>query len=381
MRGILKINNERIAWQTTADVNFECEKCGYCCTATNVHLFKQDIERIQNKGHRDFYEPSQSGYRIKGSKTKKCIFLGEDNRCKIYEIRPFVCREYPFKIIFLNRNTAYIDILCSCKSIIKNNKNNIANNHIKNKKTNKKFYEDIAKLSFSINETFFDIKKEIDEIELKLNKGRWKNNVGELVYLDDLLDLYKTLSPEEKIDFKFFIKKFFNLFRSQIERETVYRVLDLDKDEFYIIANDKDNILIMNKNNEDIITKNNKNTNKKIIKLNSIKRKKFNRESQKIIIGYLKNYWDRKTTVMDFYFALENLKMEHKKVEVDELQREVLKRISLLLQFFILLISEYNNHKKVTKKDALETIFALDSTLFTPMETILPGLGKRFFDL
>ncbi len=361
MRGNIRIKDREIRWMTTfpGSIGFKCEKCGYCCTATDVHISKQDIIRVGEKADKGFIEPSQTGFRIKGTKNNRCMFLNEENICKIYENRPFVCRQYPFKVIFVG-DTAYIDTLFSCKSIIKN-KNIIRK--IKNKKSEKEkdFYEELIKNSS--NEKFFDIKKELDEIESKLNKKRWKNNIHELRYVSDLLELYRAISPEEKIDFEFFVGKFFGLFKDQLKKESVYMVLDLDTDEFYSISADDDNILI---------------NNKKIIKLKN--RKKFNRDSKDIIINYLENYLNRKTTVVDLYFAVEYLKKENKNIEIYELQREILKRILLLMEFFILIISEYNSHREITKKDALETIFAIDSTIFTPMGAILPGLGKGFFD-
>jgi Fe-S-cluster containining protein len=43
-------------------------------------------------------------------KSVPCMFLGEDNRCTVYEIRPKVCKEYPFlyKKGFLQRTMGVI---------------------------------------------------------------------------------------------------------------------------------------------------------------------------------------------------------------------------------------------------------------------------------
>lgn len=373
MDGRVTINGEKINWQTTfnGSLYFECEKCGYCCTATNVHLFKQDIEQIAELGYSGFYEPSQAGFRIKGTRTKKCLFLDSNNKCKIYENRPFVCREYPFKVVFLNKSTAFIDCLFSCKSIIKSYNREITgcNKTIKDqgRKIQQNALNQLVKDSVQLSERFFDLREEISRTEAELNKKRWESNISELGYLYDLLDLYKSLSPGEAVDFNFFIEKFFAMFKSQIQKEAAYRALELNTDEFYMITYHKNNVMVISKNK------------KEIMDIKSINRKKFSRGAKDALISYLRHYWDRKATVMDFYFAMKELREKNTGLEASELQREVLKRILLLFQFFILVISEKNNNSEVKRGDVLEAIFCLDSTIFTPMGAILPGIEKRFF--
>jgi len=78
--------------------SFKCERCTDCCKHLVVKLCKKDISRIEEKGYKDFFVYDK---RIKGNVLKhknfKCVFLGKKN-CKIYSIRPKVCREYPFVV-------------------------------------------------------------------------------------------------------------------------------------------------------------------------------------------------------------------------------------------------------------------------------------------
>lgn len=77
----------------------DCTKCGNCCKVLKLMLDKEDIERISkylNISEDDFINK----YLIKNKdgdfefKRKPCVFL-VDNKCKIYDIRPKECKEFP----------------------------------------------------------------------------------------------------------------------------------------------------------------------------------------------------------------------------------------------------------------------------------------------
>ncbi len=88
---------------TLHDEAFEsisCLECANCCTTTGPLLTHKDIDRIA--GHLKL-KPTQfinkylqvdedNDYVFK---TMPCTFLGANNYCSIYEIRPKACREYP----------------------------------------------------------------------------------------------------------------------------------------------------------------------------------------------------------------------------------------------------------------------------------------------
>jgi len=78
---------------------FECLMCGNCCRFSIIDLNKEDIKRIEGEGFRDFYEKSRLGnYRLKRH-NGKCVFQ-KDDKCPINEIKPDVCRKFPFYKIF-----------------------------------------------------------------------------------------------------------------------------------------------------------------------------------------------------------------------------------------------------------------------------------------
>lgn len=74
---------------------FVCSTCGNCCRLRFIELTLKNVERIQAKGHKNFYDEIKNEFVMKRN-NGKCIFLNQDNSCSIYEIRPEVCRDFPF---------------------------------------------------------------------------------------------------------------------------------------------------------------------------------------------------------------------------------------------------------------------------------------------
>ena len=79
----------------------DCTRCANCCKTMDVKFSKEDIERIAEHLKMETVEfietyleadEEDGPYR---SRQKPCRFLGDDDRCSIYDVRPAVCREYP----------------------------------------------------------------------------------------------------------------------------------------------------------------------------------------------------------------------------------------------------------------------------------------------
>lgn len=77
-----------------------CLDCANCCSTTPALISERDAKRISKHlkiSISNFY----STYIIKDEdgdqvfKKTPCVFLGTDNFCSIYEVRPEACREYP----------------------------------------------------------------------------------------------------------------------------------------------------------------------------------------------------------------------------------------------------------------------------------------------
>ena len=79
---------------------FDCLACANCCKTTSPIFRDVDIDRIaQFLGMRPaklvetYLHLDEDGDYVLN--VAPCPFLGDDNYCSIYEVRPRACREYP----------------------------------------------------------------------------------------------------------------------------------------------------------------------------------------------------------------------------------------------------------------------------------------------
>ena len=77
-----------------------CLKCANCCKTTGPLFTDIDIQRISKYLKIRPSEFVDRYLRIDEDndyvlQSVPCFFLGEDNYCSIYEVRPKACREYP----------------------------------------------------------------------------------------------------------------------------------------------------------------------------------------------------------------------------------------------------------------------------------------------
>lgn len=78
----------------------DCLKCANCCKTTGPLFTQKDIERISSHLKMKPGDFVVKYLRIDEDKDYvlkqvPCVFLGSDNYCSIYDVRPKACREYP----------------------------------------------------------------------------------------------------------------------------------------------------------------------------------------------------------------------------------------------------------------------------------------------
>jgi len=90
-------------------VRFQCIKCGICCGDTKeknrcILLLRAEADQIAKatlqpipKFAVKIEDKAPYSYEMKKRENGKCVFL-ENNRCKIYSLRPLICRFYPFEL-------------------------------------------------------------------------------------------------------------------------------------------------------------------------------------------------------------------------------------------------------------------------------------------
>lgn len=85
---------------------FSCTQCGKCCTGPaseyRVAASEQDQLRLAkhlNLRRREFRRryviAAREGDELRMVR-ERCVFLGADNRCNVYAVRPARCASYPF---------------------------------------------------------------------------------------------------------------------------------------------------------------------------------------------------------------------------------------------------------------------------------------------
>ena len=78
----------------------DCLECANCCTTTGPLFTDKDISRIAKHLRIKPSEFTEKYLRIDEEgdyvlQSAPCPFLGEDNYCSIYDVRPKACREFP----------------------------------------------------------------------------------------------------------------------------------------------------------------------------------------------------------------------------------------------------------------------------------------------
>ena len=78
----------------------DCLECANCCSTTSPLFTDKDISRIAKHLRVKPSEFVERYLRIDEDndyvlQSVPCTFLGDDNRCSIYDVRPKACREFP----------------------------------------------------------------------------------------------------------------------------------------------------------------------------------------------------------------------------------------------------------------------------------------------
>ena len=112
---------------SSTSISFSCSSSARCCTDLKIPISDKDILRIEKQGYTlDQIVDTQSPF-ITVSRDEKsgigkyywikrknynntCRFLTDNNRCEIYDFRPFGCRIFPFSIKHLTSEIVQIRI-------------------------------------------------------------------------------------------------------------------------------------------------------------------------------------------------------------------------------------------------------------------------------
>lgn len=111
------IDEEVVDLDQQVFAGIDCLQCANCCKTISPVFKDRDIDRIAKHLRMRpgeftasyLYLDDEGDFVLKSS---PCPFLESDNKCSIYEVRPFACRSYP--------HTATLPVRKSWELVIKN---------------------------------------------------------------------------------------------------------------------------------------------------------------------------------------------------------------------------------------------------------------------
>jgi hypothetical protein len=99
-------------------LRFECTGCGACCVGLPGHVVEtgareREAIRLHLGVSRSWFrrrylsriDDGEWGLRLQ--RNGRCVFLGGDDRCRIYAVRPLQCRTFPWWPELLASNTTW----------------------------------------------------------------------------------------------------------------------------------------------------------------------------------------------------------------------------------------------------------------------------------
>lgn len=110
---------------------WDCASCGNCCRGSVIPLSDEDLKRLKSQRwdeHADFegvqtvVRPGWFGkrYQLAQRADGSCVFLSQDNRCRIHaehgsDAKPLVCKMYPLQLVPQEKR-AVLTLRRSCPS-------------------------------------------------------------------------------------------------------------------------------------------------------------------------------------------------------------------------------------------------------------------------
>ena len=88
--------------------SFRCLGCGACCRIANGIVRVSDVEIARIAAFLGMSEdvfiesetdvaPDRKGLILKNRADDSCVWLTEDNRCRIHPVKPDKCRSFPYE--------------------------------------------------------------------------------------------------------------------------------------------------------------------------------------------------------------------------------------------------------------------------------------------
>ena len=107
-----------------AGLQFECLRCGQCCTGApgTIYVSAEEIDALARhfqlsvaRFTAQYLYPYQDSYSIGEHADGRCLFF--DEGCRIYPLRPHQCRSFPFWFSNLRSENRWRDVARQCPGI------------------------------------------------------------------------------------------------------------------------------------------------------------------------------------------------------------------------------------------------------------------------
>jgi len=103
-------------------IRFKCQRCAtFCCRLGGPKLSERDVQRLKQMGINatDFLDVHGC---LKNKEDGSCAFLKFDAKrnfyeCLVYDLRPTLCRLYPFHVERSSPNSYTLKLILCCKGL------------------------------------------------------------------------------------------------------------------------------------------------------------------------------------------------------------------------------------------------------------------------
>lgn len=90
-----------------------CKQCkAKCCKIGGADATQEEVDKIVRAGYANFFRKIGENHYEMVSKELRCSYLGEDNLCSIYKLRPNACKAFPVNSVIENDRRE--DYLAAC---------------------------------------------------------------------------------------------------------------------------------------------------------------------------------------------------------------------------------------------------------------------------
>ena len=97
---------ERFLVKTVIKKYGGCRNCGWCCRNERLSIFPLDVKRLGKRLKPEYIRNEVDGYT---SFHLPCPYITEKNRCRAYNLRPGICKTFPFIVHYQEQLTISMD--------------------------------------------------------------------------------------------------------------------------------------------------------------------------------------------------------------------------------------------------------------------------------